>query len=475
MWCGTDSSAKLLRRMTKQGNKYPMDINRTGWRWLVALFVCLVRFTGNAQSIQQPAVPFLSAEPVFHRCAVVEHEQLLQRRDPNRLNQLNELNQQIQQVLDNRQRLRQPADNVIYRIPVVVHVVHSTASNAIGGANNVNISDAQILSQIQVLNEDYRRQPGTNGFNTSPIGADAGIEFFLATTDPNGQPTNGITRTYYAQKSQFNIFNDDALLSQIAYWPSDRYLNIWVTAIQDDYLGYTQFPTMADTLRGLPTSTSEFTDGSIIDYRVFGRQTGAVTRSLYLLGRTVTHEIGHWLGLIHPWGDNGGCNEDYVADTPPMNDGSVAPLSCRQTYSNCNGKGQVRDLIEDYMNYWPDACMNMFTAGQVARMRAVLSVSPRRVRLVKSTLTPLTESEKLTINVYPNPATSDPSVEVRLKGLQSFSVDLFDASGRQVRSTAYTDAPSTLVPLSTRGLTAGMYIIRVKTEAETASKRLLVQ
>ncbi len=357
----------------------------------------------------------------------------------------------------------------------MVHVVHNNASNTIGGANNVNISEAQIQSQIQVLNEDYRRQPGTSGFNTSPIGADAGIEFYLATVDPNGQPTNGITRHYYAQKPSFSIFNDDLLLSQIAYWPSDRYLNIWVTSIQDNYLGYTQFPTATDTLQGLPSpsAVNNMTDGSIIDYRVFGRQTGTVDRSLYLLGRTVTHEIGHWLGLIHPWGD-ANCGNDYVADTPPMADGSTAQLSCRQTFSNCDGKGQVRDLMENYMNYWPDACMNMFTAGQVARMRAVLVLNQRRAK-VASTASFLPESENLTMSVYPNPTSIDPSVDVQLKGIQSFSVSLLNMAGRQIRTLSYTDVPSTRVILPVIGLAPGLYIVRVKTSSETVSKRLLVQ
>ncbi|MVM30041.1 T9SS type A sorting domain-containing protein [Spirosoma sp. HMF4905] len=452
--------------MIKRGNNSLMSNKRTSWHWLAGSLVCLLTSVAGAQTLQ---------EPIFNRCATVDHERILQQRDPDRLRQLTELNKQVEQVLENQKSLRQAADNTIYRIPVVVHVVHNTASGVIGGANNGNISDAQIISQIQVLNEDYRRKAGTNGYNTSPIGADAGIEFFLATADPNGQTTTGITRHYYAQKASFDILNDDVLLSQIAYWPSDRYLNIWVTTLKNDYLGYTQFPTAADTLKGLPPTANELTDGSIIDHRTFGRQTGTVSRSLYLLGRTVTHEIGHWLGLIHPWGDGGGCNEDYVADTPLMADGSIAQQSCKQTYSNCDGKGQVRDLMEDYMNYWPDACMNMFTAGQVARMRAVLTLSPRRVRLLKSVTTPLPETETLTVTVYPNPATADPTVDVQLKGFQSFSVDLYDTAGRQLRTTSYTDSPSTRVTLSVNGLASGMYIVRVKTESEIASKRLLVQ
>ncbi|QDK79847.1 T9SS type A sorting domain-containing protein [Spirosoma sp. KCTC 42546] len=451
--------------MIKQGNNSLMSNRRTGWHWLAGSLFCLLTSGVGAQSLQ---------EPIVNRCATVEHERILQQRDPNRSRQLTELNDRVEQALAKQKSLRQQADNTIYRIPIVVHVVHNTASLAIGGANNGNISEAQIASQIAVLNEDYRRKAGTKGYNTSPIGADAGIEFFLATKDPYGQPTTGITRHYYPQKASFNIFNDDSLLSQIAYWPSDRYLNIWVTTLQDDYLGYTQFPTMADTLKGLPTTANDLTDGSIIDHRTFGRQTGTVSRSLYLLGRTVTHEIGHWLGLIHPWGDGSGCNEDYVADTPPMADGSTAQQTCKQTYSNCDGKGQVRDLMEDYMNYWPDACMNLFTAGQVARMRSVLALSPRRARLIKSVESPLPETENLTLTVYPNPATTDPTVDVQLKGFQSFSVDLYDTAGRQLRTTAYTDSPSTRVSLSVSGLPTGVYIVRVKTDSEIASKRLLV-
>ena len=465
---GTGSFAKLSQRMKKQVNNNLTRIQQTGWRWLAGLFLCVTASAGWAQT---------TPEELTSRCGVVDHERILQQRDPNRLGQLNKLNRLIQQAQEKSQSLRQVDDETVYRIPVVVHVVHSNASNTIGGAGNVNISDEQIASQIQVLNEDYRRKEGTNGFNTSPIGADARFEFYLATTDPDGKATNGITRHYYAEKSSFNVFNDDVLLSQIAYWPSNRYLNIWVTKV-DTYIGYTQFPTAADTLKGLPASSNEFTDGTIIDYRYFGKRIGTVsTSSLYSLGRTATHEIGHWLGLIHTWGDGNGCAEDYVADTPPTEDRSDVSrlLNCNQTYSTCFNGQQTRDLIEDYMNYWPDACMNLFTAGQVARMRLVMTLSPRRAQLLKSVASPLTETEALTVSLYPNPTTADPSIDVQLKGFQTFSVDLFDATGRQMRTYTYTNSPSTRVNLSVQGLAHGMYIVRVKTGSEVASKRLLVQ
>ncbi|WP_020598220.1 M43 family zinc metalloprotease [Spirosoma panaciterrae] len=460
--------------MIKQGTNRLTLSKRTVWAWLIGSLVLLISPLAGAQT---------PSDSTIKRCAVVNQERLLQQRDPGRLQLIQELNRRIEQRQNEQKSLRTTAaDTTVYRIPIVVHVVHNTASGAIGGTNNVNISDAQILSQIQVLNEDYRRKAGTNGYNTSSIGADARIEFFLATLDPNGNPTNGITRHYYPAKATFDIETDDVLLSQIAYWPSDQYLNIWVADYQGDYIGYGQFPTAADTLKGLQANLNVNTDGVRIDYQTFGRQIGTVNRMYYMLGRTVSHEIGHWLGLIHPWGDGNGCNEDYVADTPLTEDRSASPTSCKQTYSTCVAGKQTRDLVENYMMYSPDACMNMFTAGQVGRMRAVLALSPRRAKVVKlaSITTPLSESEQLTVKVYPNPYQSDlptdiPLMDVLLKGAQSFQVDVFDGTGRQVRTASYTNSSSTRLTLPVTGLAKGMYIVRVKTDSETVSKRFVVQ
>jgi hypothetical protein len=240
------------------------------------------------------------------------------------------------------------------RIPVVVHVVHNTAAQ--------NISDAQINSQIDVLNHDYRRMNadiGTVPAAFAGLTADTRIEFQLATTDPGGNPTNGITRTATASVS----FTDDDRVKSAATgghdaWPADRYLNIWVCPLGGGLLGYAQFP-------GGPAAT----DGVVILHSAFG--TSGTAAAPFNLGRTATHEIGHWLNLRHIWGDDGtGCaGSDFVADTP--NQGG--PNYGVPTFPRIScGNGPSGDMFMNYMDYVDDAAMVMFSAGQVTRMQAAL-------------------------------------------------------------------------------------------------------
>lgn len=420
-----------------------------------------------ALQAQTPVMP--------QRCGIDLREQILQQRDPQRIAKRLKLNNQIEQVIRQQKNEAKTArvGEVIYRIPVVVHVVHNNSSGFVGGANNSNISDEQIASQIQVLNEDYRRMPNTRGYNTDSIGADTGIEFYLARVDPDGFQTSGITR-HYSEKINFNVYDgnsgDDVALSQIAYWPSDKYLNIWVTTLRSDYLGYAQFPE-AENIPGLSSLENERTDGVIIDYRYFGSDIGAVTSSTYRYGRTTTHEVGHWLGLIHTWGDTR-CGDDYCNDTPPTENANQT-TTCTQTYSNCNGV-RTRNLIENYLDYSPDACMNLFTKDQKARMRAVIEASPRRQRIVRST-DPLPQTETLTVSVYPNPADKSSTLEVLFTGFQSFQVDLVDQSGRVIRSQNYADYPSSTISLPVETLMRGIYFVKVHTDKETATQRLLIR
>ncbi|WP_194087911.1 zinc metalloprotease [Cryobacterium algoritolerans] len=246
------------------------------------------------------------------------------------------------------------------QIPVVVHVVYRNAAE--------NVSAAQIDSQIAVLNADFR---ATNADKSStppvfqPLIGDARVTFKLATTDPSGNPTDGITRTS-STTTPFSSATDNvksAATGGADPWPSDKYLNLWVcgnlrSGTNQALLGYAQFP-------GGPAAT----DGVVIVHTGFG-STGTAAAP-YDLGRSATHEIGHWLNLRHIWGDDGnGCSgSDFVADTPNQAGPNYgAPAFPHPSCSN----GPNGDLFMNYMDYTDDRAMFMFTPGQVSRMQAAL-------------------------------------------------------------------------------------------------------
>jgi len=202
-----------------------------------------------------------------------------------------------------------------YKIPVVVHVIH----NGEGIGSGANISDAQVFSQIRVLNEDFTRQ-NADASNTPPVFQDVAgsldIEFVLAKRDPNGFPTNGIVRVDGGRNGW--TINDQNTLKSLSYWPAEDYMNIWVCNLTDQFVGYAQHP--ESDLEGLENASRErLTDGVVIWHRAFGSaDDGSFSLDpVFNKGRTTTHEVGHFFGLFHTWGDDVGCSgTDYVDDTP---------------------------------------------------------------------------------------------------------------------------------------------------------------
>ncbi|WP_299247712.1 T9SS type A sorting domain-containing protein [uncultured Cytophaga sp.] len=318
------------------------------------------------------------------RCGSEEYMQHLKATKPEAFKQINAFKKELGQLQRNSLRTSASTDTVIH-IPVVIHVVHDVLSGTIGGKN---ISDAQIQSQITVLNNDYQRL-NADQVNTPvgylPIAANVKLQFCLANRDPFGNYTSGITRTYN-NKASYGVY-DASLLSSLTYWPSDQYLNIWVCDISGNVLGYAQQPG-SSSITGLdPNDGVAETDGVVIDYTAFG--TIGNLQSKYNLGRTTTHEVGHWFGLSHPWGDynSGDCSlTDYCADTPPCGNAftSAVPLC-----SNIpTGSGSVvctpSRMIQNYMDYSDDGCMNLFTQDQKSRMRSTMEFSARRYALFSS-------------------------------------------------------------------------------------------
>ncbi len=291
---------------------------------------------------------------------------------------------QFEQWLKNKKLQRQAATNMrmfqeapVYRIPVVVHVVHN--GEPVGEGSN--IPDAQIISQIEVLNEDFRRR-NSDTVNTPgiflPVAADPQIEFVLAKTDPEGLSTNGIVRTQGSQR-QWSIFDEQELTAQ-SYWPAEEYLNIWVTTLAGGLLGYAQYP-VTDLLEGLEgVPDSRLTDGVTVGYQFFGSAEKGDFEALeapFNRGRTTTHEVGHFLGLRHIWGD-GGCDVDDFCDDTPQAQSSYT--GCPRSGNSCGS----RDMFQNYMDYTDDACMNIFTVCQTERMQIVLENAPRRQSLLNA-------------------------------------------------------------------------------------------
>jgi hypothetical protein len=246
---------------------------------------------------------------------------------------------------------------MVVLIPVVVHIVWNTEVQ--------DISEEQVHSQLQVLNSDFR------GLNPDiidvplvwqPVTADPRIEFALATIDPDGNPTTGITRTH-TEVAAFGA--DDQVKFAVSggadAWPAQSYLNVWVCQLGGGLLGYAQFP-------GGPLAT----DGVVITHSGFGTLGSAAAP--FDGGRTATHEVGHWLNLRHIWGDDGdGCSGvDFVADTPNQAGPNFgAPMFPTTSCDN----GPDGDMFMNYMDYTDDAAMFMFTVGQAERMDACLAVA----------------------------------------------------------------------------------------------------
>ena len=256
----------------------------------------------------------------------------------------------------------------VFRIPVVVHVFYDDASS--------NISVAQIQSQIDVLNQDFRRLRGTPGFGE---GVDTHIEFCLATKAPDGSATNGITRTgstFTNHKS-----SEERLLKNQTNWDDSKYLNIWVVKSvtwinpdnpgqNEEILGYAS----------LPRGPGNIPRGVVISNKSFGT-TGTVGEP-YNMGRTCTHEVGHFLGLYHPYEEDSTCRGDnlsnclsqgdFVCDTPAE---QYPTFGCPdQALNSCEDRPcDSNDPISNYMNLTDDICMDHFTEGQRLRMEFFLN------------------------------------------------------------------------------------------------------
>jgi len=307
------------------------------------------------------------------RCYTEEYNEELRRKYPE-MGSMEDFERKIQAIVAKKKQDMANGRTLggVYYLPVVVHVIHNGETVGTGS----NISDAQVQDQITVLNEDFRKIVGTNGYNANAVGADSGIEFVLAKRTPAGAASNGINRvnrnTQGWSAPAYTTTYIDATIKPATYWDPEEYLNMWTIDISGGILGYAQFPSESGLTGAGCNGGGASTDGLVMGYQYFGRNLGGA----YGDGRTATHEIGHGLGLRHIWGD-ANCGDDFCNDTPTH---ETSNFGCF-THPKSNTCGTTDEMFENYMDYTDDLCMNIFTQDQAVRMRAVMENSSRRKNL----------------------------------------------------------------------------------------------
>lgn len=373
----------------------------------------------------------------------------------------------------------------LYTIPVVVHVVYNNAAQ--------NLADSVILDQIRVLNEDYGRlNADTVNMRSDfePVKGNPRIKFVLAAVDPDGVPTTGITRTMTSTSTfgsiaaMFGDFTDLEKVKSTADgghdpWNQAKYLNIWVCNMAVVF-GGTEYPALlgyATPPVGLPNwppgSDLGLGDGVVIQYQAFGSNNPNVLDAgsgpLEVLGRTSSHEVGHYLGLRHIWGDGGCTEEDGIDDTPNASDQSQ--FDCDDTKNTCSdliAGVDLPDMIENYMDYSAETCQNSWTQGQVGLMHGVLE-NERWELVHENPAASIQENPSFAMSVYPNPTSDDITVAHNFSG--SVQLNLIDITGKIVLNKSFQ---SNQVHLNLDQLNAGVYqLVIVDAEGNQSQERII--
>ncbi|HNF70192.1 MAG TPA: M43 family zinc metalloprotease [Chitinophagales bacterium] len=340
-------------------------------------------------------------------------------------------------------------DGEVYTIPVVVHIVYNNEVE--------NIDDLRVYTQINILNEDFRRLNADTIDTPAPfqgVAADVELEFCLASIDPNGDTTTGIIRTYSDTTEWLLTFSENVKYTEYGgddAWPASSYLNIWVCDLQHGILGYAVGPGGAAEI-----------DGIVVDYSNFGLSD--IGSAPYNLGRTATHEIGHWLGLTHIWGDDGNtCDgDDGIEDTPlqlgPTYGCPDFPLTdaCSPDYPGI--------MFMNYMDYTDDACMNMFTMGQKAKMLGVISTY--RASILTSAagcndIGPL-PGDLAELLVYPVPSNGQFTVSVKnfAGTLDMMELHIYNTLGQHIASATLDATNNTAQYFDLSHLAPGTYVVQ---------------
>ena len=420
----------------------------------LVLASCATPFFAQAQSSRaaQPNPSDEVATITRRACGTMEVLAAQLAADPAQAQRMAAIEAHTQRLLASPTLRRTTAGTLI--IPVVVHVLYNTAAQ--------NISDAQVQSQIDVLNEDFRKL-NADATKTPAVfaglAADANIQFVLAKRDPAGLATTGVLHKFTKTASWST--NDAVKNSKRGgddAWNASQYLNLWACNLGQGLLGYAQFP-----------GGSAATDGVVILYSAFGsraKYAAGTYSTTYDLGRTATHEVGHWANLRHIWGDDSGActGSDQVADTP--NQGAENYGCPVFPHVSCSNSG---DMSMNYMDYTDDKCMYMFSTGQSTRMNAVFAAGGARASIATSLGgTALRATASPLASFFPNPATEAISLSLPAGAdAAGYAVHVYDLRGHEMPQARYDGRGQVQVA----ALPKGLYYITIGTGATTTRQR----
>lgn len=425
------------------------------------------------------------------RCGTNEYMARLKREDPTLEARLQQTEQLIQQASLQSQTQKTGSTNTVITIPVVFHLLYKTSVPA------QNIPDNRIIDQLAALNADYARLNADSVHNIPvscpwrTVATNTQIQFCLAQRDPSGNATNGIHRVVVTASGFDPLTNDNAKYTSLGgtdAWPRAQYLNVWIvnwsgTAASYGLLGITQMPGGAAA-----------TDGLLVKYTTVGGTTYHGTEPSYNLGRTLTHEVGHWLGLRHIWGDddnqNGTCESatecsgtDYVTDTPNQGEENYGGASLTFPHIDCCSTASGGDptngvMFMNYMDYTDDGYMNMFTAGQSTRMHSAITTSRATIPtsngcLAISGIADI-HSQILELNAYPNPTSGILTITGEFFGMTDAVVTISNMVGEMVYTKEIKNVSNIRLPVNLSGMAQGVYNLSLRTSHNIVNKKVML-
>jgi len=405
-----------------------------------------------------------SSQGQYIRCGADEHQAVLDAAHPELAAQRQAFDSRIASMVENN---TQAKTSLIVYIPVVFHVIYANAAQ--------NIPDAKIYEQLDVLNKDYSRT-NVDATNTRSqflsVAANTQIQFCLAQQTPAGAPTTGIVRV----SSPTFPSNPHTLSPE---WNHLKYLNIYIGNLGSGLLGYSNLP---------PGSTGN--DHAVILYSAVGGPNNPGTATPYHLGRTATHEIGHWLNLNHTF--NNGCGGttanncttggDRVCDTPPVSSSTFnCPASNPNTCTEINPfpppyTMDMVDMFENYMDYTDDGCMNVFTEGQSTRMNDAIT-QLRSGLLTSQGCVPVGIEEILDpsyVMVSPNPSDGIFNVNFNFPAATKVNLQISDLAGRLVYNSQFDVSVTGSTEIDLTKLSTGAYQLMAATDKGYLVKRIVI-